>query len=57
MHIDYSKLLPSRLNCDHRNVTWESNEPNGASYVLVSVKCQDCPSSVSNVRVDKRKGQ
>lgn len=54
MNIDYKELLPYSRTCDHNNVTWETNEPRGENHLEVSVSCQDCPASVSNVRVEKR---
>lgn len=53
MHIDYKGMLPATKDCDHNHVKWETTEPRGQSYVLVTVDCQDCPAKVSDARVEK----
>jgi hypothetical protein len=54
VHITYKDLLPYSRTCDHNNVTWETNEPHGATYIEVSVSCKGCGASVSDVQIEKR---
>lgn len=54
MNINYKDLLPASNTCEHNSVRWETTEPRGKNYIEVSVSCRDCPSYVSNVRLEKR---
>lgn len=53
MHINYRGMLPESRTCDHDNVDFTVDQPNGKDYVLVSVGCKNCPATVENAQVKK----